>query len=80
MRPDSIAPLDASATIGEVSAESVAETPVPPKRRSHKSARHAQGEGRTGDHNVGNVLRSVYQNAVQEEIPSEMLDLLSKLD
>ncbi|WP_240334181.1 NepR family anti-sigma factor [Sphingobium estronivorans] len=29
---------------------------------------------------VGNALRSVYQRAVEEDIPSEMLDLLSKLD
>ena len=29
---------------------------------------------------VSNALRSVYQRAVDEEIPSEMLDLLRKLD
>lgn len=29
---------------------------------------------------VANALRSVYQKAVEEDIPSEMLDLLSKLD
>ena len=32
------------------------------------------------DNNVGHVLRSVYQKAVDEDIPAEMLDLLSKLD
>ena len=29
---------------------------------------------------VSNALRSVYQRAVDEDIPSEMLDLLRKLD
>ena len=29
---------------------------------------------------VANALRSVYQHAVDEDIPSEMLDLLRKLD
>lgn len=32
------------------------------------------------DSHVGQVLRTVYQRAVAEDIPSEMLDLLSKLD
>ncbi len=31
------------------------------------------------DTHVGQVLRTVYQRAVDEDIPSEMLDLLSKL-
>lgn len=29
---------------------------------------------------VSQVLRNVYQRAVDEDIPAEMLDLLSKLD
>lgn len=29
---------------------------------------------------IANALRSVYRRAVEEEIPSEMLDLLNKLD
>ena len=29
---------------------------------------------------VGQVLKSVYQSAVEEDIPAQMLDLLSKLD
>ncbi|HAF42496.1 MAG TPA: hypothetical protein DCG90_12135 [Sphingobium sp.] len=29
---------------------------------------------------VSQVLRTVYQRAVDEDIPAEMLDLLSKLD
>lgn len=32
------------------------------------------------DGSVASALRSVYQRAVEEDIPSEMLDLLSKLD
>lgn len=32
------------------------------------------------DAHVSQVLRTVYQRAVEEDIPSEMLDLLSKLD
>lgn len=31
------------------------------------------------DAHVGQVLRTVYQRTVDEDIPSEMLDLLSKL-
>ncbi|BBD00253.1 hypothetical protein YGS_C1P1508 [Sphingobium sp. YG1] len=42
-----------------------------PKRRS--------GAGKE-DGNVSHALRTVYQRAVEEDIPSEMLDLLSKLD
>ncbi len=32
------------------------------------------------DVHVSQALRTVYQRAVDEDIPSEMLDLLSKLD
>ncbi|KMS58608.1 hypothetical protein V473_11045 [Sphingobium cupriresistens LL01] len=32
------------------------------------------------DAHVSQALRTVYQRAVDEDIPSEMLDLLSKLD
>ncbi|OHC96834.1 MAG: hypothetical protein A3H25_10865 [Sphingomonadales bacterium RIFCSPLOWO2_12_FULL_63_15] len=32
------------------------------------------------DGHVSQVLRNVYQRAVDEDIPAEMLDLLSKLD
>lgn len=44
---------------------------APRKRRSPA----AKDEG-----SVSNALRSVYQRAVDEDIPSEMLDLLRKLD
>ena len=32
------------------------------------------------DAQVGTVLRTVYQQTVEEDIPAEMLDLLRKLD
>ena len=36
----------------------------------------AQGSGR----DMGSALRTVYQRAVEEAVPAEMLDLLGKLD
>lgn len=37
-------------------------------------------QGADKDRDMGGALRSVYQKAVDEKIPDEMLDLLSKLD
>lgn len=37
------------------------------------------GEAGAPDSNVGQALRSVYDEAVGEDIPREMLDLLGKL-
>lgn len=52
--------------------------------RQRGSGRQEQGRqesGRQGmDGDVGAVLRSAYQKTVEEAIPPEMLDLLSKLD
>jgi hypothetical protein len=31
------------------------------------------------DSNIGDALRSIYQQTVHEDVPSEMLDLLDKL-
>ncbi|EQB08736.1 hypothetical protein L288_07375 [Sphingobium quisquiliarum P25] len=42
--------------------------------RKRRSAPHKE------ENQVSNALRSVYQRAVDEDIPSEMLDLLRKLD
>jgi hypothetical protein len=72
-----MAPLDAPVAAGEVSSSSNAA-----KNSEKKPRKGAQRVTRSTrpDQNVGNVLRSVYQTAVQEEIPPEMLDLLSKLD
>ena len=33
-----------------------------------------------GDRDMGSALRQVYQRTVEEAIPDEMMDLLSKLD
>ena len=44
---------------------------VKPRRRSGKTD--------AGDAQVGKVLRSVYQQTVDEAVPPEMLDLLNKL-
>lgn len=32
------------------------------------------------DRDTGSALRSIYQRAVEEQVPEEMLSLLSKLD
>jgi hypothetical protein len=48
------------------------------KRKSE--ARAADGVSGKPDRDVGHALRSVYSNTVNEEIPSELLDLLGKLD
>ncbi|MDV3478697.1 NepR family anti-sigma factor [Sphingobium yanoikuyae] len=45
--------------------------PEPRKRRAAAKKDEAQ---------VSQVLKSVYQRTVDEDIPAEMLDLLSKLD
>ncbi len=42
-------------------------------RKKRNSASKDEGQ-------VGSALRSVYQRAVEEDIPAEMLDLLNKLD
>jgi len=39
-----------------------------------------RGGGAVRDREMGEALRSVYDKAVQESVPDEMLDLLSKLD
>ena len=38
-----------------------------------------RARGRTGAPGVGNALREAYQEALREEVPPEMLDLLGKL-
>ncbi len=44
-----------------------------PAQKRGASARKEEGQ-------VSQALRTVYQRAVDEDIPAEMLDLLSKLD
>ncbi len=41
-----------------------------------------RGDGKSGDRgqrNVGDALRAVYDDAVSESVPDEMLELLKKL-
>jgi hypothetical protein len=50
---------------------------APPSAKSPRTPR-AGSKGK-GEGSVGNALRSVYQQTVNEEVPSEFLDLLGKL-
>ena len=45
-----------------------------------KPASGQRGAVGARDREMGEALRSVYDKAVQESVPDEMLDLLSKLD
>ena len=56
---------DASRTAGSIPA------PTSPARRRNSV--------KAGDGQVGQTLRTVYQQTVNENIPAEMLDLLGKL-
>lgn len=47
------------------------------KRKVERKA--AKKEDGVPDSSVGQALRSVYEQTVEEEIPAEMLDLLGKL-
>ncbi|MET0249022.1 MAG: NepR family anti-sigma factor [Sphingobium sp.] len=53
--------------------------PAPASDVKRGTARKGKSAPRE-DAQLSKVLRSVYQTAVKEEIPSEMLDLLRKLD
>jgi hypothetical protein len=64
--PNEKAGADADSAVTETGARGVG------ARRRPKA--RAQEDG-----HVGQVLRTVYQRTVDEDIPSEMLDLLSKL-
>lgn len=46
---------------------------TPPSAPDRRKRKHASGD-------VGDALRSVYDRALDEGIPPEMLDLLGKLD
>lgn len=56
---------------GATSPDSGTKSPSSPRKRRSASKEDAH---------VSQALRTVYQRAVEEDIPSEMLDLLSKLD
>jgi hypothetical protein len=55
------------------------------RRRKTEQASEAEGAGhppkkkRGGSPEVGHALRAAYQQAVNEDVPPEMLDLLGKL-
>jgi hypothetical protein len=40
----------------------------------------AKAPGRSAPHDVGTALRNAFRATVEEEIPTEMLDLLRRLD
>jgi hypothetical protein len=76
---------------GLILVSSTTERGVTEDDRDADTPRNAQVKGATAqkkrqpavkkeDGHVSQVLRTVYQRAVDEDIPSEMLDLLSKLD
>lgn len=50
-----------------------------PEKRAN-AARSRKRPPMDDEGHVGEALRSVYQRAVNEDIPAEMLDLLSKLN
>ncbi|MEC3911716.1 NepR family anti-sigma factor [Sphingobium sp. CR2-8] len=57
-----------------------ADAPRKAQVKGAAASRKRQSAAAKEDAHVSQVLRTVYQRAVDEDIPSEMLDLLSKLD
>lgn len=54
--------------------------PAPSTTRSTDSASSSRTTpGKGGKRDVGNALRTIYQQTVDESVPKEMLDLLGKL-
>ena len=45
-----------------------------------KNIRKKSQQDRPSEKSVGDALRRVYNDAVQEKIPDDLLDLLGKLD
>jgi Anti-sigma factor NepR len=60
-----------------VSAKSPAATP---ESGSLPKTTSASSPARTDSRDIGAALRAAYESALDEEIPAEMLDLLSKLN
>ncbi|HEX7876899.1 MAG TPA: NepR family anti-sigma factor [Sphingobium sp.] len=56
-----------------------ASTPAPEVKAAAARKRRAPA-AKKDEASVSNALRSVYQRTVEEDVPSEMLDLLRKLD
>ncbi|WP_374145181.1 NepR family anti-sigma factor [Sphingomonas sp. 28-63-12] len=50
------------------------------RETSKKAPPQRSAKARGGDQEMGQALRSVYQQTIDEQIPPEMLDLLGKLE
>jgi hypothetical protein len=50
------------------------------KKKKEPLARPGGGTATRKDRNIGEALRRVYQDAADESVPGDLLDLLSKLD
>ena len=50
------------------------------RARTSVARNHKKTTKDMSDSDLGQALRSVYQRAINEDIPTEMLDLLGKLD
>lgn len=69
-------------TAGQAHDEDIGTAAPTKKTAAVKSAatpRRKKAAAAKDDGQIAQVLRSVYQHAVDEDIPSEMLDLLNKL-
>jgi hypothetical protein len=49
-------------------------------KRVPKDRAKRPSDGTAADRDVGHALRSVYSSTVNEEIPTELIDLLGKLN
>lgn len=52
----------------------------PPAGTPGRKHAGGSGNGRDKERDMGDALRSVYDRTVQETVPDDLLDLLSKLD
>ncbi|MEG3179476.1 NepR family anti-sigma factor [Sphingomonas sp. LT1P40] len=50
------------------------------EKKKEPLVRTGGGTGTRKDRNIGDALRRVYQDAADEKIPDDLLDLLGKLD
>lgn len=51
-----------------------------PAKVAGRAGKTASRSDDTQDRDMGSALRSVYQRAVEEDVPDDLLDLLGKLD
>jgi hypothetical protein len=64
---------------GEDGASTPSETLTKTRAKTASASAKKRSRGKEEGH-VSQALRTVYQRAIDEDIPSEMLDLLKKLD